>query len=81
MVVVRVLPPPVPVMVIVRLPTFAWEPTLMVMVEEPEPGAAIELGLKVMVTLLPPPEADKPIAELKLPEMAVVTVEVPELLL
>ena len=81
MVVVRVLPPPVPVMVIVRLPTFAREPTLMVMVEEPEPGAAIELGLKVMVTLLPPPEADKPIAELKLPEIAVVTVEVPELLL
>ena len=79
MVVVRVLPPPVPVMVIVRLPTLAREPTLMVMVEEPEPGAAMELGLKVMVTLLPPPEADKPIAELKLPEMAVVTVEVPEL--
>jgi len=68
-------------MVIVRLPTLAREPTLMVMVEEPEPGAAMELGLKVMVTLLPPPEADKPIAELKLPEMAVVTVEVPELLL
>ena len=79
MVVVRVFPPPVPVMVIVRLPTLACAPTLMVIVEDPEPGAAIELGLKVMVTLLPPPEADKPIAELKVPETAVVSVEVPEL--
>jgi len=78
-VVVCVVPPPLPVMVMVRVPARARRLTRMVIVDVPEPGAAMELGLKVMVTLLPPPEADKPIAELKPPETAVVMVEVPEL--
>ena len=49
------------------------------MVDVPAPGAAIELGLKLIVTLLPPPEADKLIAELKPPEIAVVILELPVL--
>lgn len=67
------------VMVIVRFPVLAFRPTLTVMVNVPEPGAAMELGLKVTVCALPCPEADRLIAELKPPETAVVIVEVPEL--
>ena len=51
------------------------------MVEEPDPGAAMELGLKVTVRPLPSPEAEREMAELKPPETAVVTVEAPEDLL
>ena len=51
----------------------------MLMVDVPDPGAAIELGLKLIVTLLPPPEADKLMAELNPPEMALVIVELPVL--
>jgi len=47
-------------------------PTWTVMVEVPEPGAAMELGLKVAA-----PGPDKAIAELKPPEMVVVTTDVP----
>ena len=79
-VVVRVTPPPVPVTVMVWVPVLARLPTLTVIVEVPEPGAATELGLKVTLMLLPPPEEDKLIAELKPPEIAVVIVEVPEVL-
>jgi hypothetical protein len=46
-------------------------------VEVPEPGAAIEVLLKLAVTPVGRPDADKPIAELKEPEMAVVIVDVP----
>lgn len=38
----------------------------------------MELGLKVTVRLLPCPEADSEIAELKPPETAVVIVEAPD---
>lgn len=51
------------------------------MVEVPEPGAAMELGLRVTVWAVPCPEADRLIAELKPPETVVVMVAVPELLL
>ena len=48
------------------------------MVAVPDPGAAIvELGLKVMYTLRPPPEAERLMAESKPPEIAVVIVELP----
>lgn len=53
-------------------------PTVTVMVDVPEPGAAMEVGLKLTVTRDPCPLADNPIAELKPPEMAVVIVEWPE---
>lgn len=48
------------------------------MVDEPEPGAGIELGLKLTVTRLGSPLADKAMAELKPPEIVVVMVELPE---
>src|SRR5271157_2258419 len=49
----------------------------MVMVELPEPGAAIGLGLKPTVVPAGIPDADRLIALLKPPLMAVVIVDVP----
>lgn len=60
------------------MPVEAFRPTVTVIVDVPDPGAAMELGLKVTVCEPPCPEADRLIAELKLPEMAVVIVAVPE---
>lgn len=77
-VVVCVTPPPLPVIVIVRVPVVALRFTVTVIVDVPEPGAAIELGLKLTLTRDPWPLADKPIAELKPPEIAVVIVDLPE---
>jgi hypothetical protein len=65
-------------MVIVRLPVLAVRLTVTVIVDVPDPGAAIELGLKDTVTPLPSPDADKLIAELNPPETAVAIVDVPE---
>jgi len=48
-VVVCVTPPPFAVMVIVWSPSVALLPTLTVIVEVPDPGAAMLLGLKVTV--------------------------------
>jgi hypothetical protein len=76
-VVVRVRPPPVPVTVIVYVPVAVVEATAMVMVELPEPGAAMEVGLKVTVTPAGWPAADKATAESKPPETPVVMVDVP----
>jgi len=47
------------------------------MVDVPEPGAAMEVGLKLTVTPVGWPVADKAMAELKPPTTAVVMVEVP----
>ena len=66
-------------MVMVWLPVDARLPTVTFMVDVPEPGAAMLLGVKVTVWLLPSPEAVRVIAELKPPETAVVMVDVPEL--
>jgi len=49
----------------------------MVMVELPEPGAAMDAGLKPTVTPAGCPVADKATAELNPPEMATPIVEVP----
>jgi hypothetical protein len=49
----------------------------MVIVDVPEPGAAMVFGLKVTVTLDGWPVALNEIAELKPPETVVVIVEVP----
>lgn len=49
----------------------------MVIVEVPEPGAAMDVGLKLTVTPVGWPPAVNPIAELNPPEMAVVIVDVP----
>ena len=51
-------------------------PTVIVMVEVPEPGAGIEVGLKVTVVPEGIPEADRLMALLKPPLTAVVMVEV-----
>ena len=53
------------------------DPTAIVIVELPPPGAAIVLGLKLTVVPLGAPVADKLIALLKPPLAAVVIVEVP----
>ena len=47
---VWVAPPPVPVTVIGYKPVATVEATAMVIVDVPEPGAAMEVGLKVTVT-------------------------------
>lgn len=77
-VVVCVTPSPVAVIVIVWFPINAFLLTLTVMIELPEPGAAMELGLKVTVCRPPSPVADKEIGESKPPDTKVVIVEVPE---
>ena len=72
-----VIPPPVPVIVIVEVPVAAVEPTVIVTVDVPDPGVAIEAGEKLTVTPDGCPLADKAIAESKPPEIAVVMVDVP----
>lgn len=47
------------------------------MVDVPEPGAAMDVGLKVTVTPVGWPDVVNAMAELKPPETAVVIVEVP----
>jgi len=74
---VWVMPPPKLVMVIGYVPATVVEATAMVMVEVPEPGAANDGGLKVTVTPAGWPVADKPMAESKPPDTAVVIVDVP----
>ena len=49
----------------------------MVIVEVPDPGAAIDAGLKLTVTPAGCPVADKPTTELNPPDTATVTVDVP----
>jgi hypothetical protein len=48
-------------------------------VEEPEPGAAIEVGVKLAVTPEGNPVADKETAELKPPDTLVLILVLPEL--
>jgi len=72
-----VMPPPVPVTVIVYVPVAVVEATAMLRVEVPEPGAAIDAGLKLTVTPVGWPVADNAMAELNPPETTVVIVDVP----
>ena len=53
------------------------EATAIVIVDVPEPGAAMDVGLKLTVTPVGWPVADKAIGALKPPETAVVIVDVP----
>ncbi len=77
MAVVCVMPPPLPVTVMLYVPATAVEPTESVSVDDPAPGAAIEVGLKLAVTFVGKPLADKAIAASKPPEIAVVIFDVP----
>jgi hypothetical protein len=76
---VWVSPPPVPVTTIVCAPGATVEATVMVMVDVPEPGAAMDVGLNATVTPAGCPLAESATAELKPPEAEVVTVHVPVL--
>src|SRR5271166_3729249 len=71
------MPPPLPVTVMEYVPVSVLDPTVMAMVELPEPGAGSGLGLKLTVVPDGTPEADKVIALLKPPLMVVVMVELP----
>ena len=73
------IPPPLPVTVMGYVPTGVLAPTVMVMVELPEPGAGIVLGLKLTVVPVGAPVADRLIELLKPPLTVVVIVDVPGL--
>ena len=53
------------------------EPAVIVMVDEPEPGAAMEVGLKLALAPDGRPEALRDTAALNPPEIALVMVVVP----
>ena len=59
------------------MPGATVDATVMVAVDEPEPGAAMDVGLKVIVTPDGAPDAERATAELKPPEIAVVMFEDP----
>ena len=59
------------------MPVLALRETVSVKFYEPEPGAAMEVGLKLPVTPEGRPVADKATAALKPPETVVVTTTYP----
>ena len=67
------IPPPLPVTVIGYVPVGAMFLSVMVMIEVPDPGALIELGLKVTETPMGWPEAERLMELLNPPLMVVVT--------
>jgi hypothetical protein len=77
---VWVMPPPVAFTVTVNVPVVADLLALRVIVEVPEPGAAIDVLLNDTVTPLPSPDAESAIAESKLPDTAVVSATDPDVL-
>jgi hypothetical protein len=76
---VWVIPPPVAVTVTLVVPVVAVALAVKVRVELPLPGEPIEVGLKLAVTPVGNPEADKEIAELNPPLTVVEIVLLPEL--
>src|SRR5271166_2677699 len=71
------MPPPLPVTVIGYVPATVLDPTVTVIVELPEPGAAIGFGLKLTVVPDGTPDADKLMPPLKPPLPVLAMVEVP----
>src|SRR5271165_1308048 len=71
------IPPPLPVTVIGYVPGTVLAPTVIVIVEFPEPGAGIGSGLKLTVVPVGTPDVDKVMALLKPPPVVVVIVDVP----
>ena len=59
------------------MPVGVLDPTLMVILDVPEPGAGIGFGLKLTVVPVGAPEAESEIELLKPLLMAAVIVEVP----
>jgi hypothetical protein len=76
---VWVIPPPVAVTVTFAVPVVAVPLAENVRVELPLPGAAMELGLKLVVTPAGRPEAESETAELNPPLTVVEIVLLPEL--
>jgi hypothetical protein len=74
---VCVVPLPVPVIVIEYVPGVVFDATARVAVDVPDPGAAIDDGLKLTVTPVGAPLADSATAESNPPLTVVVMVEVP----
>lgn len=72
-----VTPPPVPVMVMGYVPVLAVLATVRLKCAEPEPGAAIEAGLKLAVTPDGTPVAESATLELNEPVIVVVTTAYP----
>ena len=70
-------PPPLPVTVMGYVPTGVLAPTVMVIVDVPDPGAGMGLGLKPTVVPVGAPLADRLMALLNPPLTVVVMVEVP----
>lgn len=60
------------------MPVGVADPAVIVSVDDPVPGAAMEDGLKLAVAPEGKPDALNAIAESKLPEMVVVMVLVPD---
>jgi hypothetical protein len=79
MTVVWVTLPPVALTVTFTVPAVAVLLAVNVRVELPLPGAAMEAGLKLAVTPVGNPEADRETAELKPPLTVVEIVLTPEL--
>src|SRR5271165_7579890 len=71
------MPPPLPLTVMGYVPIGVLDPTVMVMVELPDPGAGMTLGLKLTVVPVGMPEAERLMELLKPPLMAVVMADVP----
>lgn len=71
------MPPPLPVTVMGYVPVGVLEPTVMVMIELPVPGAGMVVGLKLTVVPEGAPVADKLIELLKPPLIVLVIVDVP----
>jgi len=76
-VVVCWIPPPLPVTVMLYVPNAVLPPTAIVMVDEPEPGAAIGLGLKLTFVPVGALLADRLMALLKPPLTVAVMVKPP----
>jgi hypothetical protein len=76
-VVVFVTPPPVPVIVMGYVPVGAAFETVRLKCAVPDPGAAIEAGLKLVVTPDGTPVAESATAALNEPESVVVTTAYP----
>jgi len=71
------VPPPLPVTVIGYVPTGVPLPTIIVIAEAPAPGAGMTCGLKVTLVPAGKPDAEKLIALLKPPLIAVVIPDAP----
>lgn len=69
--------PPLPVIVMVYVPVLVVLAAVSVYFDLPEPGAAIDAGLKLPVNPVGRPDAESAIAELNPPETVVVTVTYP----